>query len=214
MVCLSHFGLIIHVSFQSRLYFVYVYGDLALYTFCPFKAGYVLCMCMVTWPYTPCVLSKQVIFGVCVWSNHWPCTPQCPYSPCYRKVFTNHQKVWKRAIFYISVVQRKSFNFKSCIGSQIFFMIFDIYFVALAPLEPGVPVALYPVWFAKNFKNCPCSPTNGYVCVCVCVWYKVFLKISIESITIFGKDEGIYWEAKDWTGAAFLQKALGFVNKV
>ena len=67
MVCLGHFGLISHVSFQNRLYLVYVYGDLALQTLCPFKTGYTWCMCMVTWPYRPCVLSKQVILGVCVW---------------------------------------------------------------------------------------------------------------------------------------------------
>ena len=28
MVCLSHFGLINHVSFQNRLYLVYVYDDI------------------------------------------------------------------------------------------------------------------------------------------------------------------------------------------
>ena len=136
---------------------------------CPFKTGYTWCMCIVTCPYRPCVLSKQVILGVCLWWHHWPCIPHCPYRPCYREVLTNHQKVWKTAISYISVVQRKSFNFKLCIGSQIFFMILHMFFVALAPPEPGVLVNLCPVWFEQKIENCPYSPKNGYVCVCVCV---------------------------------------------
>ncbi len=73
MVCLSHFGLIIHVSFQSRLYLVCVCGELALHTMCPFKAGYTWYVCMLNWPYTPCVLSKQLILGVCV--VNWPSRP-------------------------------------------------------------------------------------------------------------------------------------------
>ncbi len=44
-----------------------VCGELALQTLCPFKAGYTWCVCVVNSPYRPCVLSKQVILGACVW---------------------------------------------------------------------------------------------------------------------------------------------------
>ena len=56
------------------------------------------------------------------------------------------------------------------------------FFIALAPLERGVPVSLYWASFADIFQKCPRKPPYLYVCVCVCVSAFKHLTTSLVSV--------------------------------
>ncbi len=120
---------------------------------CPFKAGYTWCVCVKNWPYTPCVLSKQVILGVCVCGElalhtmcpfkagyTWcVCMLNWPYTPCVLS---------KQLILGVCVVNWPS---RPCVLSKQ---------VILGVCVCG-KLALHTM--------CPFKAAYTW-CVCVCVW--------------------------------------------